>query len=126
MHYNRLANLLAQQKQALGMTEAYIAARTGVSQPTVHRILSGKNKAAAWKDVIAIANVLGMAVTVTITPPADILDRRAQDAAAEIARAARATSQLEGQGLSDSAQQELSRETAAWLRASPKKLWWDE
>lgn len=126
MNYQYLANILAKQKHDLGMSEAYIAQQAGVSQPTVHRILSGRHNRAAWNDVAAIAGVLKIQITIQAEDPETILDRRAQAMAETMTRINRASNQLEGQGFSDSAKQKMTRETKAWLRERPKKLWWEE
>ena len=60
MKYSQVSNILAERKLKLGMSENYIAKKSELSQPTVHRILSGKHKKAKFNDVLKIASVLGM------------------------------------------------------------------
>ena len=124
MDYKQIANLLAHQKHQLGMSEAYIGKTAHVSQPTVHRILSGLHDRAAWNDIVAIGKVLGVSFSALVVPAEDQIEARAEKIAKSIARKVEATSQLEGQGLSDRGQERLSRQTVHELIAGPRgKLW---
>lgn len=127
MYYAQLINLFAKQKADLGMSESYIAERAGLSQPTVHRIFSGKHNKTAWNDLIEIGHVIGVEINmegIRITPAEKILDRQAEQIATHMTRIMQATSQLEGQGLAEKQQEKLKAENKLWLLAgSRKKLW---
>lgn len=126
MDYKQIANLLAHQKRQLGLSEAALAQMTGVSQPTVHRILSGRHERAAWADVVALAKVMGVVLSVKVLPSAEMLEERAEAVATNLVKRTQATSQLEGQGLSDQKQKDMIRQTVHQLLAGSKsKLWLD-
>src|ERR1700736_179302 len=52
-------NELNQRRRQLGMSYAVLARRSGVSLPTVQRILSGKHRMPGLASVVAIAQALG-------------------------------------------------------------------
>jgi transcriptional regulator with XRE-family HTH domain len=127
MDYKRIANILALQKRSLGLSEAALARLTGVSQPTVHRILSGQHERAAWADIVALSKVMGVSLTVIVMPPQDILEEKAEAVATQLVGKNQATNQLEGQGLSDQTQKAMIRQTVHRLLAGSKsKLWLEE
>ena len=85
MNYIEMVNLLSERKLKLGMSEAHIAARSKVSQPTVHRIFSGNHKNAGFEDMMTIAKVLGVeiqkygpSIKTNIKPISDMLNDRAE------------------------------------------------
>lgn len=126
MNYFDVSNLMASQKSELGYSEAYIAKLSGVSQPTVHRILSGAHNRAAYEDVVKIAHVLQLYISVAGEDPEDIIERRAQELAEEITRMTLATSQLEGQGFSEKEQRKFIHETKIKLLAGSRRKLWDK
>src|SRR5229473_2021469 len=71
-----IANTLAQRRRSLGMTLAELAQRSGVSLPTVHRILSGKTGAASHRNILAVAKALGMDLRAEPVVKASQLRRR--------------------------------------------------
>lgn len=126
MYYKKLANILAKQKYDLSISEARIAAHTGLSQPTVHRILSGKHEGATWDDVVGIAHFLGIKIAIETEDADKILDRKAQKLAEAITQINLATNQLEGQGFSKEQKEKFITETKRWLLNEPKKIWLDD
>ncbi len=126
MDYKTIANLLAHQKRELGMSEAYIGKMAHVSQPTVHRILSGKHDKAAWTDMVAIGKVLGISFSAIVVPAENTREAKAAELAEMVTQRVQATSQMEGQGLSDIVQEKMRRQTLHELLAAPKgRLWQD-
>lgn len=127
MNYYQMANILSEKKRTLGMSEAMIADRSGVSQSTTHRILSGKHPAASWMDVSDIARVLGIEITHTSIPAVDMLDAQAEILAKAMTGIMLATNQLEGQGIKSDETRRLKAQTKAKLLSGPKsRLWMEE
>ncbi len=131
MNYSDAANILAERKAKLGMSEAYIARRSGVSQSVVHRILSGKHSRAVFKDFLAIAKVLGLKETrvpngfdLRWQSIPSILEDRAELLATVQAALVQGTSGLEGQAVSHQEQERLFLEYKSKLLAGPKKDLW--
>lgn len=125
MNYTTISGILGAQKTHLGLTEVQIARDTGISQPTVHRILSGRHHRAAWNDIAAIAHRLGVELIAESNNAYAMIMRRAEEVAQDIVDATQATSQLEGQGFSDQKQEEFIQQTKAELLAGPKRRLWD-
>jgi len=113
------------QKKDLGITNAVIAHRSGVSEPTVARILSGKHQSAHFDHVLAIADVLGVDIGVKRTKdPEDMKVKQAKRKAADIMRLVRGNSALESTETSKEAQQRMLNKTVRELMAgSPRTLW---
>ncbi len=57
---SELSDRLNQRRQELGLIVETLAKRSGVSRPTVQRILSGSNPTASFANVLAIAEALGL------------------------------------------------------------------
>jgi transcriptional regulator with XRE-family HTH domain len=53
---------LDQRRRDLGLSYDLLAKRCGVSRPTVQRILSGRQAAASFSNILAIAESLGLAL----------------------------------------------------------------
>ena len=130
MYYQKFVNILAERKLKLGMSEALIAERTSLSQPTVHRILSGKHDKAAWNDMIQIAEVLGLisgSMQFKFIPVEDILDNQATMLAKVLVGINQATNQLEAQGLNEDEKEKLIYQSKIKLLAGPRGyLWMDK
>jgi hypothetical protein len=107
------------------MTYAVLAKRSGVSLPTVIRILSATHRHASIENVSAVAAALGLDLTLKATAPADELrERQAQLKAKQLIAMLQGTSGLEGQALDDEARSHMTRQTIHELLAgSPRKLW---
>lgn len=131
MNYIDMANIMAERKAKLGMSEAYIAWRSGVSQSVVHRILSGKHPRAAFEDFLAIAKTLGLKER-RVPSGFDLrwqsipfmLEQRAKILAVVQAALVQGTSGLEGQAVSRQEQERLLMEYKNKLLAGPKKDLW--
>ena len=127
MNYYQIANILSDKKRTLGMSEAMIADKSGVSQSTTHRILSGKHPGASWMDVSEIARVLGIGITHTSIPAVDMLEAQAEMLAQAMTGIMLATNQLEGQGINPDDTRRLKAQTKAKLLAGSKsRLWMEE
>lgn len=122
-----LANLsdrLDQRRERLGMTFPALAERSGVSEPTVKRILSGRVGGASFENVAAVAEALGMPLT---TEPIDIeafRERAAREKAERVARLVQGTSALEAQGVDAGEYRKLiERSVRDLLAGSRRRLW---
>ena len=51
---------LDERRRDLGLSYELLSKRCGVSRPTVQRILSGRNAAASFANIVAIAESLGL------------------------------------------------------------------
>jgi transcriptional regulator with XRE-family HTH domain len=112
------------QRRALGMTFADLSRRSGVPEPTVKRILGGGDQQASFRNVIAIAEALGMTLEVRSQDPQTLRQQEARRKAEAITRMAQATSALEGQAVSDTVFEQLvQRATAQLLSGSRRRLW---
>lgn len=122
---NRLINRLTDRRVQLGMSEYHIAWRSGVSQPTIHRILSGENPQASLANVLAIADALGLAIEVSPHMSVEeYRDWQADRKAGQIGAMTQATSALEGQGLDKETRKAIKERLKQKLLAgSPSALW---
>ncbi len=107
------------------MSNAVLARRSGVSLPTVVRILSGRNDNASLHNVASIAEALGLRLKMeSEIGVADFREHQARQKARLLAGIVQGTSGLEGQALDDVALGDMTRQTVHELLAgSPRKLW---
>lgn len=56
----KIGALLEAQRQKIGITQAELGERSGVKQPTVHRILAGSSKNPRLENIERMARVLGL------------------------------------------------------------------
>jgi transcriptional regulator with XRE-family HTH domain len=96
------------------MTTVALASRSGVSVPTVKRILAGKSDSASFANVAAVAEALGIAVSFEARDPDDL--RREQ---------ARAKSEWLARPMADTAgyQRLVERCYHDFLAGPPRRLW---
>lgn len=106
------------------MTYPALADRSGVSEPTVKRVLAGRIAEASFENVSAIAEALGMPL---MTDPIDIDDFRervAREKAERVARLVQGTSALEAQAVDEDQYRKLvERSMRELLCGSPRWLW---
>lgn len=116
---------LEHRRQELGISQAVLAERSGVSLPTVHRVLTGKSAATSFEHVLAIARALGMEPQpVTRVRPAALLRQQALRKAKELIGHVQGTSALESQGLSRPQITRMIRRTAQELLAGSRRRLW--
>ena len=118
---------LNQRRMELGMSHVTLAQRSGVSLPTVHRILSGGHPNASVANVQAIAETLGLRLQFHIMEQAeDLREKQATKKATELVSMVQATSALEGQAVDQQTIKQMIRRTVHELLAgSERKLWAD-
>lgn len=116
---------LERRRHDLQMSFATLATRSGVSMPTVVRILSGRHAAPALDNVAAIAAALGLTIEFAATESAERMRmRQAKDKAAALVGMVQGTSGLEGQGLDAPTLRQLRRRTERELLAGSKRNLW--
>lgn len=106
------------------MTHAALAARSGVSEPTVKRILTGATSGAALASVLAIAEAMEMSIEIGESDADAARQRQARAKAEQIARMVQGTSGLEGQAI-DRAEYDrvVERSFHELMAGSPRRLW---
>ncbi|MBX3402828.1 MAG: helix-turn-helix domain-containing protein [Phycisphaeraceae bacterium] len=115
---------LSWRRRALGMSHAVVAARSGVAEPTVKRILGGQMAAASFGTVVAIAEALGVSLGAIEVDPEELRRRQARRKAEQIARLVQGTSALEGQAVDpESFNRLVERSYHELLAGSNRRLW---
>jgi len=106
------------------MTYSSLAERSGVSEPTVKRILAGRLAEASFENVAAIAEALGMPL---LADPVDIdafCERAAQEKAQRAARLVQGTSALEAQAVDQEQYRRLVERSVQELLTGPRRQLW--
>lgn len=119
-------NIIMQARQ-LGMTYPVIARRSGISLPTVKRIMGGRYKDAQLASIEAIARAVGMSLHSAVDTDADTMRlRQAEKKAEKIARQVQATSALEAQGVDSATLKSIRNKIVHELLTGAKmNLWAD-
>jgi transcriptional regulator with XRE-family HTH domain len=119
---------LDKRRRDLGMSYELLAKRSGVSRPTVQRILSGRQVAASFVNVMAIGHALGLDIQFDIKVDASKLKRQqAHRKAKKLVSLVQGTSGLEGQAVDEKAIESMIEQTTHELLAgSMRRLWSDE
>ncbi len=108
------------------MTFAALASRSGVSEPTVKRILGGRLGEASFSHVVAIAGALGAPLAADEQDIEEMLRARARAKAHDVARLVQGTCALEAQAVDDTEYRRLVDRTYHELLAgSRRRLWAD-
>jgi transcriptional regulator with XRE-family HTH domain len=119
---------LNQRRQELGLSVETLAKRSGVSRPTVQRILSGSNPTASLSNVLAIAHALGLSLRLDARMD---VGRMKHDQAARKARKlvslVQGMSGLESQAVDKKTLEAMVEQTThELLSGSKRRLWSDE
>ena len=100
MTANACLRRLEQRRRQLGMSMSALAKRSGVSLPTVQRILSGGHAGASFESIVAISNALGMDTSFQERTTAhEFVRQEAMDKARRLVAVVQGTSGLEGQAV---------------------------
>ena len=119
-----LADRLAERRELLGMSHPALAARSGVSEPTVKRILAGRIGGASFENVAAIAAALGMPLGVRAIDAETFCEHTAREKAERAARLVQGTSALEAQAVGEETYRRLvERSVRDLLSGSRRRLW---
>ncbi|WP_425616190.1 helix-turn-helix domain-containing protein [Anatilimnocola sp. NA78] len=115
------------RRRQLGMSRATLARRAGISVPTVHRILTGKETSPSVATVEALAAALGMGVQIIeIVNAEDFREQQARQRAAHLVGMVQATMGLESQAVDRATIETLQRRNAHRLLAGSGRRLWDE
>lgn len=126
-HRQSLFEKLEIRRRELGISQSVLAERSGVSLPTIQRILSGHNPAASFENTLAIAQVLGMQLdAVPVIPAQEVLEQQARKKAERLVRMVQGTSALEAQGVSSKHLGQMVRKTIQELLAGSRRRLWAE
>jgi transcriptional regulator with XRE-family HTH domain len=122
-----LFDKLDQRRRMLGMTYSALSKRSGVSVPTLVRILSGSQSAASFAAVVAVANALGMDVEISQIARAErFREQQAKTKASRLIETLQGTSSLEEQGLDGDTIEDMKRRTVHELLAGSSRRLWGE
>lgn len=123
--FSELVGFLDQRRQRLGMSRPALAERSGVSLPTVSRVLSGGQQNASFSTVLAMARVLGVRLNLEADCDVDeLLERQARQKAERLVGMVHGSAALEGQGLDHDTRERMVRRTVHELRAGSKRRLW--
>lgn len=120
-------NGLEQRRRKLGMSMSALAKRSGVSLPTVQRILAGGHAGASFESVVAISNALGMDLDFKERKTAyEFVREGALEKARRLVAIVQGTSGLEGQAVDAGEISRLTDQALHALMAGPRgKVWTD-
>lgn len=123
--YNETITQMNIQRNKLGISYPVLARMSGMSTPTVTRILSGKQSSAHFDHMLALADALGMDLQArVITHASTLLQERAREKARQIVQLVQGTSSLEAQSVDEETLQGMIQKTVHELLAgSPRNLW---
>jgi len=115
---------LDRRRRELGLTFAALSSRSGVSEPTVKRILGGRLGEASFTHVVAIARALGSPISADPQDVDEMVREQARRKAEGIARLVQGTSALEAQAVDDAEYRRLvDRSYHELLAGSRRRLW---
>lgn len=119
--------ILSDRRRHLGMSYAVLARKSGVSMPTVVRILSGASSMASLGNVAAIAEVLGLCIQFTaVVGVEELRERQARQKAGSLMGMLQGTSGLEGQALDADALEVMEKQTVHELLAGSNQRLWND
>jgi transcriptional regulator with XRE-family HTH domain len=126
-HKTDLPGDLDKRRRALGLSCGQLAKRSGVSLPTVQRILSGRNMHASLANVVAIAEALGLGVEFESRADPQAMRREQADRKAkQLVGLVQGTSGLEGQAVGRPVIEAMVERTAHELLAGPRRKLWSD
>jgi transcriptional regulator with XRE-family HTH domain len=133
-------NALEARRRELKMSRATLARRSGVSMPTIFRLLTAEDglENAHLRCVLAIAKALEMVIRFDPDDPVEplrfrpkrtadvVMEKEAKHKAERLVGMVQATSGLEGQAVSPATVKRMVRRTTCELVAgSPRRIWSD-
>jgi transcriptional regulator with XRE-family HTH domain len=119
--------VLQRRRRELGLSYELLARRSGVSRPTVQRILSGRYPTASLASVVAIGDALGLELRFAPVVSSDQLRReQARKKAKKLAALVQGTCALEGQGVDRAGFDAMVERTTHELLSGSKRRLWSE
>ena len=124
---------LERRRDRLGMSKADLSRRAGLSLPTIHRILSGRDKRARSDTLSAVAAALGVEVRLSDSPyvyesseVSAFRQAQARAKAMRLARLVQGTMALEAEAVGTDVLEEMEEHNVHALLAGPgRRLWGD-
>ena len=101
-----------------------LAQRSGVSEPTVKRVLAGRIAEASFGNVVAIAEALGMPLMADPIDAEDLLEQVAREKAVRVAQLVQGTSALEAQAVDSDQYRKLVEQSMHELLTGSRRLLW--
>lgn len=131
--FTPLLEQLEARRARLGISKIQLARRSGVSLPTVHRLLSGKEKRPHLDTLSALAVALGVEVRLASTAHMHestkvraFREEQAREKAASLTRLVQGTMALEAEAVGVEVLEEMQEQTMHTLLAGPpRRLWGD-
>lgn len=120
------AEALGRRREMLGMSYSVLAARSGVSEPTVKRALGGRLGEVSFAAVAAIADALGVTIAAVEADPEELCREQAMRKAEHVARLVQGTSALENQAVDAAAYRRLVERSFHQLMAGSRRRLWSE
>jgi transcriptional regulator with XRE-family HTH domain len=118
---------LDKRRLALRMSKTSVSRRSGVSLPTVNRILSGSETKPNLASVQAIAGALGLEIKIEpIQNAREFRRERAKQKAKRLVKMVQGTMALEAQAVESAILDELVEETADQLAVAGSRRLWDD
>ena len=118
-------NALNSQRKAIGMPLRILAKRSSLSKATVCRILTGKKSSASIENVVAIANVLEVSISIVPRNPEKVVRLEVERRAKVVAELTQGTMALESQGLTEQEDVDtLVKKAKKVIGAKPRKRLW--
>jgi transcriptional regulator with XRE-family HTH domain len=116
---------MERRRKALGISRQLLAQRSGVSLPTVTRILSSSTANSTFANLKSVAHALGMDFEIKNTAnEQDFAEQQAHLKAKKIARLVQGTSALESQAVDvETYKQIISQTTHELMAGSRHRLW---
>jgi len=122
-----LFDKLESRRRELGLSQSALAERSGVSLPTIQRILTGRSPAASFENMVSIAQAMGMQLDVVpISPAEEILEHQARKKAQRLVGMVQGTSALEAQAVSSRHTGQMITKTIQELLAGSRRRLWAE
>lgn len=119
-----IARLLNDRRRSLGLSHAALAEHSGVSEPTVKRVLGGRAGEASFANVLAVAGALGVSLEFRESDVDDVLREQALVKAKRLAKLVQGTSALESQAVDPATYQRLVDSTYHELLAGSRRRLW--
>jgi transcriptional regulator with XRE-family HTH domain len=121
-----IAVQMQRRRKALRISCQLLALRSGVSLPTVQRILHDGGEHATYATLTAVARALGMDFELRSTSDEQAFaERQAQTKAEVIARMVQGTSALESQAVDSDTYRQMVSQTVHELMAGPRRRLWN-
>ncbi len=107
------------------MSRPLLAQRSGISLPTVNRVLGGGWERASYSNLRALAHALGMTFELRSTIDAEeFAEQQARSKAEVIAHMVQGTSALESQAVDPDTYRQMVRQTVHELMAGSRRRLW--